>query len=213
MVDRVGVHRVGVDDSAANVAEGRVHGVCQGVHCGRLMVAGDDDARALMFLQITGEGAYKLCRVARVHRSATIHTDTGRQRSCEVFDLHCAQRQPVIGFRSGRGWIALDHIQPAHFRVGIALLREIADVAHIPRKARVEKVGVKGNNHSRVLDPVLCLQRFAKCQLSAFKNIVSVRRFVNMPLRLGIHRQEGAHLVFQCGRRHGLRENANARAT
>ena len=177
------------------------------------MVAGDDDAGALVFLQITGEGAYKLCRVAGVHRSAAIHTESGRQRFCEVFDLYCPHRQPVIGFRSCRGWIALDHIEPAHFRVGIALLREIADVAHIPRKARIEKVGVEGNNHSRVLEPVLRLQRFAERQICAFKGIVAVRRFVNMPLRLGIHRQEGVHLVFQCGRRNGLRENANARAT
>src|SRR5580658_4459327 len=102
------------------------------------MIAGDDDARALMFLQITGDGVDELCRVAGLHGSAAIHTERGRQRFGEMFNLHCPQREAMIGLRSGRGWIALDYVQPAHFRIRIALLREVADVAHIPWEARGE---------------------------------------------------------------------------
>ena len=56
LIDRISFDRIGVGDRFADVAERRIDGVRQGVDGGRLMIAGDHHARALVSLQVLRDG-------------------------------------------------------------------------------------------------------------------------------------------------------------
>ena len=52
LVDGIGIDGVGVNDGLADVAERRIHRVRERMHNGRLMIAGNDDRRAPVTLQV-----------------------------------------------------------------------------------------------------------------------------------------------------------------
>jgi hypothetical protein len=122
------------------------------------------------------------------------------------------QRPPVIRLRSRRRRRALDHIQPVHLAVGIAALGEVADVADISRKTRIQEVGVERDDYIGLFKIVARLDRLAEGQLRAFEHVVAIHRLVHVPLGLRIHLKQAAKLIGERGRRNGRRENADARA-
>ena len=52
VIDRPRLDGIGVEDGGADVTQGMIHGMRQGVHDGRLLLASDDDAGTPMILQI-----------------------------------------------------------------------------------------------------------------------------------------------------------------
>ena len=53
-IHRVGIDRLGVEDRLADVTERLVHGMSERVNCGRLMVAWNDKAGAMVLRKIVG---------------------------------------------------------------------------------------------------------------------------------------------------------------
>ena len=96
----------------------------------------------------------------------------------------------MIRLRPRRRRRALDHVQPVHVAVGIAALGEVADVADISRKTRIQKVGVERDDYVGLFKIVARLDRLAEGQLRAFEHVVAIDRLVHMPLGLRINLQE-----------------------
>src|SRR6267142_312043 len=65
------------------------------------------------------------------------------QQPSNSLNCRCRARESVIRLRARRSWRAFERIKPTHGRVGIAPLREIADVARIAGESRVQKIGIK----------------------------------------------------------------------
>ena len=178
---------------------------------GRLMIAGDDEACAFVLRQVGGDGGEKFCSAGIGGRGGA-PAERGGKRAGEAFHFTGAQGQAMIGLGSrGRGR-ALDHVETTHVGVGIALGGEIADVAHVARESRGHEIRVERDDGCGLGKIVAGFNGLTEDKLRAFEHVVAIHRLVDMPLRLGIHGEEGLHLVFESRRRDGLREDANARA-
>src|SRR5580692_167276 len=78
---------------------------------------------------------------------------------------------------------ALDHIQPVHIAaIRIAAAGEVADVTDIPRKPRIQEIGIQRNNDVGLREIVARLDRLPKGQLRAFENVIAIYWLINMPL-------------------------------
>src|SRR5438874_12554719 len=108
------------------------------------MVASDDERRTFVRQKIADKMDSEDPRVPGPRSGVLSKNAQGRSKEThKLVELRSAQRQPVIRLRSRRGHRALDHVQPVHLAVRIAALGEIADVADISRKTRIQKVGVE----------------------------------------------------------------------
>ena len=139
LIDRLGFDRVGVDDRLADVAERLVHRVRERVDDRRLAVAGDDEARSAVRLQILGDRGDPFDASAarrRAARTAAPHRRRSRRRSARAtrFDLARLQRQPMIGARAGRGRHALDRVEPVH-ALGVFRAPPRGEVARVAQAA------------------------------------------------------------------------------
>ena len=112
---RLGRHRIGVDDRPADVAERVVQRVRQGVHAGRLVVTGDDDAGAAMRAEILGHRREPRAHTrARGPSASAAGAELGRERPRERLDVGRGERQAVIGARARHRRHALDRVEPVH---------------------------------------------------------------------------------------------------
>src|ERR1700722_16809776 len=124
-----------------------------------------------MPLQVLYQGVSKQ-RAAMLFRKLPVLSHGPRER----FYRGRFQRQPVSRLRSCRSWRALDHIQTVHIRtavrqihhrsrnlgpLGIAALGEVADVADISRKTRIQKVSVERDDYVGLFKIVTRLDRLA----------------------------------------------------
>src|SRR5271168_5517743 len=123
----------------------------------------------------------------RLARIEELITGQPERKRCYLVNPHWP---PMIRLSPGRRRRALDHIQPVHVAIGIAALGEVADVADIPRKTRIQEVGVERDDYVGLLKIVARLDGLSEGQLRAFEHVVAIDRLINMPLRLRINLQE-----------------------
>src|SRR5208337_1697012 len=109
-----------------------------------LMIAGNDETRALVPEQVLGDRASEVL-VLNASAFTRVYPELIGQTTGEAFNLQSLHRHSVIRLHSRRTRRALDHIQPVHVRVGIAPRREIARVARRAGESRVKEIGIERN--------------------------------------------------------------------
>src|SRR5436305_15054311 len=91
--------------------------------------------------------------------------------------------EAMIRLRSRRAWRALDHIQPRHLlRIRIAALGENARIARHSRKPCREKIRIERNDDVSFQEVVNRHHRLPESHTSAFRNVVAIYWFPEMPL-------------------------------
>ena len=197
LIDRLRFDRLRVDDGRARVAERGVHRVRENVDLRRLAVAGDDQARAAMRVQIFRDGVDPfLCgspkglRYACHPRSAprpacpARPAHPGHERARDVDDFARLRGQTMIRARAGARGHRLDHVQAIHpiGLLGMAPCGEILRVAETARSA-AEKVGVEGEDDVSPIEAVLLVDVLAEGELRAGTRAFAARRIPLMPFR------------------------------
>ena len=214
LVARLGDDRLGIDHGLADVAEGVVDRVDQGMNGRGLLVADDDQARPAVRLQVASHGVDPSGMGGRrVGRALPApETPSSRARALrEGPDRPRAEGEPMVGGRAGGREHALDRIEPVH-RPG----REPSAVGELPgvpqaRRPAREEVGVEGEDDVGLVEVVLDLDVLAEGQQGAGPGVVAIGRLVLVPPGLGERRRGGPDLAGQGGRADRLGQDAQAR--
>ena len=195
LVDRRRRDRLGVHDRHPVGAERGVDRRRQQVDDGRLPVAGDDDAAALVRLQVAHHGGDQ--RLVRLHADRRPHrqAEPARDAERELGDLGRAQRLAVIRHGAGVGGRGLDHVQAVHRSaagVDVPLAGEVLHVAHHARPA-AEEVGVERQDAVGPVEAVLDVERAPEGGARRRLRVVAVDRLVAVPGRLRVLGQQLVH--------------------
>ena len=170
----------------------------------RLLVAGDDDARAAVGLQV----ARRARRSSRRDRGARRPTSGDRARV--RLDLRRRTGQAVIGDRAGAGGAGLDRVQAVDRRRPLAHFAAAGEVARVAEVAgaAIEEVGVERDDDVRFVEVIDGVRVAAERQPQSFAHVVAAGRLPLMPLRAGRLRQELLDLRAERRRGDGLRQEA-----
>ena len=175
----------------------------EGVDDGRLLLAGDHQAGALVELEIAGDGAEPLVDIAVISLLGAVgRAQAGGQRPGELLDVGGAQRQPVVGLGSRGGGGGLDDVQPVHLGLVAAdapARRELAGIAQ-EGGAGSEKIGIERNDDLGVGEVVPGVDRLAEGLDRGGAGAVRPGGIPLVPLGGGEELLNGAELLRHGGR-------------
>ena len=207
--------RFGPSYGAALGAQRPIHRLGQGVNDRRLLVAGIDDRRSAMVLEVADEGGDpRVPAPGRGFVFRRLPRDSQRpgQRTREALDFPDLKPQPMVGHGPGDRGGALGNVEPVHGlarRSGRALFGEVARVAKFGRPLS-QKIAVEGDNDRGTVEVVNRVHYFSEGQLRAFEGAVAGGGLVLMPAGRGEILKQAVELGGEGRRGYRLGENPQA---
>ena len=120
----------------------------------------------------------------------------------------------MIRHRAGNRRGSLDHIEPIHLRLALPHLSSCGKVARVADASRPvqEKITVQGENHIGLVKAIIRVNVVAESEPCTRANVITIHRFILMPLCFGKLGEELSQLGRQGGRSDGFGQNAESGA-